>query len=390
MPDGVAVSSVSIPSQWLIEIFGAGGASTANIEVTPRSAMRCTAVRCAVQVIAEAMGQLPLDVYRRASDGTKSAVEDHSVAALFNVAANDWTAGPQFREQLTRDALLWGNGFGFINRMNGKPVELVRLDPETATSVQLDQTTGEPLYRVGGHFIPRADIIHIQAPSINGLSGESPVMLAREAIGLAMVMEQHAARLFSRGGRPSGVLEFPNRLGGDTVKRISESWHAAHAGENSGRTAILEEGGKFSPLALNSVDSQFLELRKFAIDEIARAFRVPPHMLMELGRATWANSEQMGAEFIALSLMRWIKAWEGEIGLKLFAPADRAHLRAEFDLDDFLRPDLAARATAYSQLIAARVLSPNEAREEENRAPYVGGERFENPNTAASGATPNA
>lgn len=131
---------------------------------------------------------------------------------------------------------------------------------------------------------------------------------------------------------------------------------------------------------MTSTDAQFLELWTLAIVEIARVFRVPPHMLFELGRATWGNAAEMGASFLRFTLDRWIKVWQGEIRLKLIAPEDRRTFYAEFLLDDLLRADLAARAEAYSKLIAARVLNPNEARARENLPPYDGGNAFLNPN----------
>jgi HK97 family phage portal protein len=384
-------ATLAYPDATLWELFGAIPAAS-GVSVTPANAMRCTAVRCAVQTIAEAIGQLPVHVYQRGEEGAKERAPEHPAYSLLHDVANEWTPAADFREQITRDALLWGNGFAFINRIDGRPVELLRLAPETVT-VERDGRTGEPLYKVsegGSHrYVDRADMLHLKAPSLDGLRGESPVMQAREAIGLALVMEQHAARLFGNGARPSGILKFPNKLGDETAKRIRDSWNAAHGGGgNSGRTAVLEDGGDFLALTFSSVDAQFLELWQHVITEISRIFRVPPHMLFELGRATWGNAEEMGASFVTFSLMRWIKAWQGEIRLKLIGQEDRSTFFAEFLVDDLLRADIGKRAEAYSKLIAARVLNPNEARAMENRPPYEGGDEFANPNTTAS--TPSA
>lgn len=376
------VRSLASPEEWLIDLFGAAPA-LAGVSVTPTTAMRCTAVRAAVEAISEAMGGLPLHVYQREGEARERAPE-HPAYRLLHDQANEWTTASLFREQITRDALLWGNGYGYINRANGEPRELIRLRPDAVT-VELDRVTSEPVYRlsqdIGTRAIDRRDIIHIAAPSIDGVSGASPVVQCREAIGLAIVMERHAARLFGRGGRPSGVLKFPQKLGAETAKRIKSSWQAAHAGENSGGTAVLEEGGEFQALTLTSVESQTLELWQHAILEICRVYRVPPHLVFELGRATWGNASEMGASFLRFTLDRWIKAWQGELRLKLIAPEDRDTYYVEFLTDDLLRTDLAARADAYGKLIAARILNPNEVRAMENRAPYEGGNTFLNPNT---------
>lgn len=318
------VRSLASPDEWLTDIFGATPAQS-GVSVTPATAMRCTAVRAAVEAISEAMGGLPMFVYQRDGDARERA-PDHPAYALLHDQANDWTPASLFREQLTRDALLHGNGYGFINRVDGQPRELIRLAPE-GVSVELDTITGEPRYRATSgnqqRFLDRRDVLHIAAPSIDGVKGASPVQQCREAIGLALIMERHAARLFGRGARPSGLLKFPGRLGAETAKRIKQSWQAAHAGENSGSTAILEENGEWQALTLNSVDAQFLELWQHATLEICRVFRVPPHLVFELGRATWGNASEMGASFLRFTLDRWIKVWQGEVRLKLITPEDR-------------------------------------------------------------------
>jgi HK97 family phage portal protein len=383
-------ATLANPDAWLLELFGASPAAS-GVAVSPANAMRCTPVRACVEAIAEAVGGLPLPIYERGQDDAREKAKDHPAYPLLNDAANDWTPAASIREQVTRDALLHGNGYAFINRLDGEPRELIRLDP-AAVQVERDALTSEPVYKLvtgTDRVIDRRDLIHIQAPSVDGVSGASPVTQCREAIGLALVMERHAAHLFGRGARPAGILRFPNRLGAEVAGRVKASWQSAHGGDNSGGTAVLEEGGDFTPLTLNSVDAQFLELWQHSVVEICRVFRVPPHLVFEMGRATWSNSAEMGATFLRFTLMRWLKAWEGEVRLKLIAAEDRARFYPEHLVDDLLRADLAARAEAYAKLITARVLNPNEARAMENRAPYPGGDLFANPNTTATPAAPS-
>jgi HK97 family phage portal protein len=350
--------------------------------------MQCAPVRCAVRAIAEAVGQLPFHIYRRNEDGSKERAPDHPAYALLHDRANAWTSAAKLREDTTQDALLHENGgFAYINRVDGKPVELLWLNAARMT-VATDAVTGEPIYKYDAgqgtaRIYSRNDILHIPSPSLNG---SGLVRDGREAIRLAMVMEQHAARLFGRGARPAGILKFPNKLGAEVAARIKAAWQSAHGGSNSGGTAVLEEGGDFTPLTMNSVDAQFLELRKFQIEEIARIFRVPPVFLMEYGRATWSNSEEMGRQFLTYSLLPWLKRWEGEIALKLFSEGERETYFAEFLTDDLLRADFDTRMDGYAKAISARILNPNEARSAENRPPYEGGDKFENPNTSAGAA----
>ena len=271
------------PAPWLLDLFGASPALS-GVTVSPTTAMRSPTVRACVEAISEAMGGLPVHVYQRDGDARERA-PDHPAYALLHDEANDWTPASLFREQLTRDALLWGNGFGFINRQDGQPRELIRIAP-TAITVELDRTTSEPTYRLSdgtsNRVLDRRDVIHIQAPSIDGVKGASPVLECKEAIGVNLTIEGHVARLFGRGARPSGVLSHPGRLGAEVGTRVKASWQATQGGGASGGTALLEEGMKFEPITLNSVDSQTLELWQHSILEICRVFRVPPHMVFEL------------------------------------------------------------------------------------------------------------
>lgn len=380
--------SLANPETWESELLGVWPV-IANINVGPGNAMRCAAVRRAVQAIAEPIGQLPLHIYRRDGDA-RIRDRDHPVAKAL-IDPNDWTSSSDFREQLQRDCLLHGNGYAFINRVGGSVRELIRLDPAKVT-VKTDAASGEPAYQVSGNparTYPARDVFHIKAPSIDGYVGRSIVSECREAIGMALILEEHGVRLFSSGARPSGVLETEKQIGDEGIKRLLKGWKAAHEGHgNSGKTAVLYDGTKWKAMALSSVDSQFLELRRYAVDEIARAFGVPPHLLFEMGRATWGNSAELGSNFVTFTLMRWVKAWQGEIRLKLFEPDERDSFYAEFLVDDLLKADIAARAEAYAKLIAAKVLNPNEARSRENLAPYEGGEVFSNPNTERGPSAP--
>ncbi|MGN6460085.1 MAG: phage portal protein, partial [Pseudolabrys sp.] len=269
-------STLADPAAWLIDLFGASPA-TSGVSVTPATAMRCAPVRCAVRSICETVGQLPLHVYRRNSDGSKERAPDHPAYSLLHDFANDWTPAALFRESLTQDALLDVGGFGFINRVDGRPVELHRLNPAGMT-VGADPVTGEPVYQYQSgkgqtRTFARQDILHIPSPA---MPGSSLIRDGQEAIGLAIIMETHAAKLFGRGARPSGILKFQNKLDAETAKRIKASWEAAHSGSNSGGTAVLEQGGDFESLTMLSTDAQFLELRKHSIEDVARIFRVPP------------------------------------------------------------------------------------------------------------------
>ncbi|MBJ2154081.1 phage portal protein [Paracoccus sp. IB05] len=372
----------------LLALFGVVPAAS-GISITPASAMRCAPVRAAVEAISEALGCLPLHLYERGQNGARDCAEDHPAAELLSGDANEWTSAGGLREQLTRDALLHGNGFAAIVwDGTGTPRELHRLDP-AAVQIERDQTSGEPIYRLttgktANRILDRRDVLHIAAPSVDGIRGASPVQDCKEAIALALALERYAANLFGNGGRPSGILSFPNKLTDDSAKRMKGSWQAATAGANAGATAVLEEGGSFTPLAFSSVDAQCHEMRQFAVAEIARIFRVPPVSLMDYSRQTWSNAETGGQQFLTHTLDRWLRVWTEEIRLKLIDRADRARIYAEFLTDALLRSDFATRATAYGQYRSMGAMTANEVRKGLNLPPLPGGDDLSNPYTSTS------
>lgn len=363
--------------------------SIAGPAVTPQTAMRSTPVSCAVQLISKSVGTLPVKLFRRDGKGGKVAATDHPAHKILHGEANPWTSSEGLRQQLTADALLHGNGYAYANRVNGQVREFIRLDP---TTVQVKTSaTGEPIYLSGTGREQRQlafrDVLHIPAFSLDGLVGTSPIYLAREAIGLSLTYEQHAARLFGRGGRPSGVLSFPNKLGEDVAKRVSTSWHAAHSGEQSGKTAVLEDGGQFQPLQFSSVDAQFIESRRLQIEEIARAFNVPATMLFELSKGTLANTEQMGQTFLTYTLRSWLSAWVWAYTRVLLEPgAERDELLIEFVTDDLLTVEFAARAAAYQQYRSMGAMTANEVRAGLNLPARLDGDDLHSPYTSGKTA----
>jgi len=385
------------PWDWMLGLTGPS--SIAGPEVSQATAIEVPAVRNALELISGLLGTLPLNLYRPAPNGGTEIVSDHPALSLIRDDFNPWTGACEGRTALTLDSLLCGSGFGLIVRdLDGNPREIHRLPPPNVVTT-VDPFTMEPKYTCnigqgGTGEYSWQDIIQIRptvrmdALATAGFqTGLSPIKTGRQAIGLALAMEHHAARLMASGGRPAGILSFPGKLGAEVAKRIKASWSAATSGRASGGTAVLEEAGSFTPLAFSSVDQQFLELRQFQILEIARLFGIPPMFLQELGRATFANFEQSSREFTKFTLLPWCRTWEAALRRTLLTDADRkAGLTFGYDLDGLLEGDLAARSSAYSVMIASRILNPNEARAKEGMAAYKGGDEFSNPNTTATPA----
>lgn len=371
--------SLAAPDADLLARFGAAAPTASGVHVGPGSALTVPAVSCAIRALSEACATLDVKVMRREGTG-EVEVADHPAARLLRDAANDWTDGFTFIRDLVAQALIYdAGGLAWVNRVGGRPVEVIHYAPGNLTVEYDPAGTGEPTYRLQGVPLRSADVIHLKSPF-----GRAPLNLARESVGLALTLDAHAARLFGNGARPSGVLTVKGKTTPEAVRRIKESWQLAHGGSNSGRTAVIEGDAEYAPLTMTSVDAQFLELTRFQVLQIARAFRVPVTMLQDLERATWSNMEQAGREFLVYSLEPWLRALEGCLRRALFTADEFPTHRIVFDRDDLTRADIGDRASAYSSLIAARVLNPNEARAWECLPPYAGGDTFANPHTSTT------
>lgn len=370
-------SQLTTPEAWLQELFGAVPAA-AGVSVSASAALKVPAVQSAVRVISESAASLRAKVVK-IEGGRETPAPDHPVQKLIDGDVNDWTDWFGF----VRDLVSMANchdqgGIAWINRTASGIAEIIVFDAGVISTDRKD--TGETVFSMTSRTLDPADVIHLR-----GAFTSSPLTLAREAIGTAIIMERHQSKFFANGARPSGVLETPKAIGDEGVKRLLSAWKLAQQGaDNAGKTPLLWDGTTYRPLTMNSTDAQFLELRKFVIIEIARAFRVPPSMLFELDRATWSNGEQQGKEFLTYSLEPWLQALEGALRRALFSKEERAGYRIVFERDDLTRADIGARATAYSSLIASRVLNPNEAREWEDLPPYPEGDTFANPNTGSN------
>ncbi|MGE3875948.1 MAG: phage portal protein [Parvibaculaceae bacterium] len=380
-----ALSKKSQPVTGWEALVDYGRETAAGILVSPDMALRCTAVYAGVRVRCETLGSLPLHLYERLPDGGKKRADAHPLYRLLHDRPNPWTSSAELVMQLEKDGITHGAGYALANRSGDKIVELIRLQPGSVAK-EIDEATLEPRYRV----TVKGNLQRVYAwqdiLEVPGLDGLSAVKQANEAIGLCIAMERHAARLFGQGGRPSGVLKVKQALSQAAYDRLKASWDNAHAGVNSGKTAILESEADFSPLTFNSVDLQFQELRAFQVVEIARALAVPPNLLFDFSRATWSNSEQMAQSYVTFCILPRMRVWCGAIS-RLMSAEEQKKYFPEFMIDELVKADIAARFEAYSKAIASRVLNPNEVRSKENLPPYEGGDEFVNPNISP-GAEP--
>lgn len=359
--------------------------SASGVSVTAESAMSCAPVNAAVTLVAGSVGLLPCKTYRTTSAG-KEAAPDHPAAVLAHREANDWQSAGKLRELVTTDAMLHGDGFAFVNKVAGKPVETLYLPRSKVVVEYLD--SGEPRYKIGSKRYKPDTVLHLQAPSLDGKCGFGLLRAGRDAIGLAILLERTSARLFRNNSRPGGLLSVKGSLKPTAAKHIMEMWNATNGGDNVGSVAIVDNDASYTSSAFTSVDSQQIEQRNFAIAEIARLTRVPVTMLQELSNGTFANSEQQALQFLQ-GLLLWLKSWTDAYRRCLLAADERGEYSFEFVVDDLLRADTATRAEAYAKFRSMGVMTSNEVRRLENLPALPGGDKLDNPYTSTGQQTAN-
>ena len=351
------------------------GGSTSGKTVTERSAMQMTAVYSCVRILAEAIAGLPLHVYRYNIDGGKEKAIDHSLYLILHDEPNPEMSSFVFRETLMTHLLLWGNAYAQIIR-NSKG-EVVALYPLMPNKMSVDRDENGQLYyqylrsidEVGGKsetvILKPADVLHIPGLGFDGLVGYSPIAMAKNAIGLAIATEEYGAKFFANGAAPSGVLEHPGTI--KDPQRVREAWQSQFGGsQNSGKIAVLEEGMKYTPISISPEQAQFLETRKFQINEIARIFRVPPHMVGDLEKSSFSNIEQQSLEFVKYTLDPWVIRWEQSIMRTLLTPEEKKSYFVKFNLEGLLRGDYQSRMNGYATARQNGWMSANDIRELEN------------------------
>ena len=352
------------------------GGSTAGKNVNERSAMQMTAVYACVRILSEAIAGLPLHMYRYKDEGGKEKALDHSLYQLLHDEPNPEMTSFVFRETLMTHLLLWGNAYAQIIR-NGKG-EVIALYPLMPNRMSVNRDKNGMLYyqyqksnddaptmEGSSVILSPSEVLHVPGLGFDGLVGYSPIAMAKNAIGLSMAAEEYGAKFYANGAAPSGVLEHPGVL--KDPAKVRDSWNAAFGGSsNSHKVAVLEEGLKYTPISISPNEAQFLETRKFQIDEIARIFRVPPHMVGDLEKSSFSNIEQQSLEFVKYTLDPWVVRWEQSLSRALLSETEKKSYFFKFNLEGLLRGDYQSRMQGYSIGIQNGFMCPNDARELEN------------------------
>ena len=356
--------------------FFFGGTSAGKL-VTERSAMQMTAVYSCVRILAEAIAGLPLHLYRYNGDGGKEKAIDHPLYRILHDEPNPEMSSFVFRETLMTHLLLYGNAYAQVIR-NGKG-EVIALYPLMPNKMSVDRNPEDGrLYYTYNRSSEEAptmpnstvvlqahDVLHIPGLGFDGLVGYSPIAMAKNAIGMAIACEEYGAKFFANGAAPGGVLEHPGTI--KDPQRVRESWQSTFGGSgNANKIAVLEEGMKYTPIGISPEQAQFLETRKFQINEIARIFRVPPHMVGDLEKSSFSNIEQQSLEFVKYTLDPWVVRWEQSIMRMLLSPEEKKRYFVKFNVEGLLRGDYASRMNGYATARQNGWMSANDIRELEN------------------------
>jgi HK97 family phage portal protein len=370
------------PPGWVDDTYG--WENDAGVLINQRNALEINAVYACTRVLAESVASLPLILYRRIGDRNKARAMDHSLYSLLHDLPNPEITSFEMRETLMGHLCTWGNAYAEIEwSAGGEVLALWPLRPDRIEAIE--RVNGEIYYtyrlpdKLGTppKILHTSRVMHVRGMGFDGQIGYSPIRMQRNTLGLARATEGFGARFFQNDARPGGILEHPAKLSDEAHKRLRDSWEKRHQGmERSHRLSILEEGMKYHEIGLPPEDAQFLETRKFQTNEIARMYRMPPHMIQDLDRATFNNIEHLSISFVVNTLRPWLVRWEQAIARDLLLPSERDALFAEHLVSGLLRGDIQSRYEAYAQGRQNGWLSANDIRSMENMNPIEGGDTY--------------
>lgn len=334
-----------------------------GVKVDEQTSIGLTAVWASVRLLSETIASLPLNVYKTEKDGSKYVDNANPINRLISTSPSPNITSYTWRETMMNNLLLWGNAYCYIHRNGGgKAIGLEILSPSKIEPF-IGENDGLIYYKKGGDVCSSHEILHIVGFSFDGLVGKSPIKACADAVGIGLASQEFGSNFFGQGANLSGVLEHPGRLTEEAANRLRESWNSRFAGvHNSHQTAILEEGVKFSSIGMPLADAQFIETRRFSVEEIARMFRIPPHMIGDLSRSSFNNIEQMSMDFTRYSLRPYLVNLEMELNKKLLTEKEQINSYCKFNTNELLRADANSRADYYRKLFEVGALSPNQIR----------------------------
>ncbi len=346
----------------------------ANVFDTDK-ALTLTAVWCAIRLLAESVSSLPISVYTKQANGDKLEDLKSPIYNLVKYKPNYYQNKITFFEFIMLSICTEGNSYVQIVRNNsGTPTQLICLDPSNVTVVV---NNNELFYQVdGGAVLDSSDVLHFKTITDDGVTGLSPIDQCAKALNWGVSLEEFGSTFFSNGAKPSSILQTDRALSDTALQRLKSSFNNNYAKlKNSNSTIVLEEGLTFKPISISPEQAQFLSSRQFSIEEVARIFNVPPHMLKDLSKSSFNNIEMQSQEFVTYTLMPYITRIEQEMNLKLFRTNELGKTFVEFNVNGLLRGDVKSRTEAYKTAITNGYMSINEVRQKENMNSIDGGDK---------------
>jgi HK97 family phage portal protein len=357
--------------------YGGGGRNPSGVKVDAETALRSTVVLACIRVLSTSVAGLPLHLYRRLAGGGKEVAREHPLYRLLHSQPNSWQTSFEWREQLMLHLLSHSEAYSEKVYASGQLSELVPLHPSRMKPERIENGRLRYKYREdsGGTTTYAQDaILVVRGMSDDGVNGMSMIELSRDAIGLARACEIHGATFFGNGARPGVILTTDQVLSPEAAESTRNQWERVHGGgpQRAHRAAVLQGGLKVNELGGNNQESQFLEARRFQVEEICRIYGVPPHLVGDLSRSSFSNIEQQSLDFLTNGLSPWLRRIESAVTRDLLDGDDEYF--AEFDTRGVLRADAAGRASFYQSLWNMGVVSVNELRSWENMNPVDGGD----------------
>jgi len=336
-----------------------------GVTVTEDTALTYSAVWACVGVIAETIASLPWHVYRKTTDG-REAMDSGLHWLLNNQPCPEMTAA-SFREAILAHALMWGNGYAEIERdMAGRVTALWLLTPDRVeVKREEDGTLYYELRDADGRkrkLAPSA-VFHIHGMGFDGLVGYSPVRMAARSIGLGIAQDTFGQAFYGNGTTFGGMVEVPGTMSPQNITDMENHLNGKHGGPDKAfRVRVMAAGMKYTNTSMPMTDAQFLESRKFSVNEIARWFRVPPHKIADLERSTNNNIEHQGIEFVSSTLLPWLNRLEQEANTKLIGYRAQGSVYTKLNVNALMRADSKSRAEFYRTMTQIGAMSINEVR----------------------------
>lgn len=355
------------------------GRTTSGKNVNEMTALQTTAVYACVRILAEAIASLPIHVYKHTDEGKEQDV-NHQLYYLLHDEPNPDMTSFVFRETLMSHLLIWGNAYAQIIRDGrGQVLALYPLLPDRMNVKRDDKgelyyvyqrsEEDNPNFKDKGNIIlKKSEVLHVPGLGFDGLIGYSPIAMAKNAVGMTLATEEYGASFFANGANPGGVLEHPGIL--KDPSKVRDSWNQVYQGtNNSHKVAVLEEGMSYKTIGIPPNEAQFLETRKFQINEIARLYRIPPHMVGDLEKSSFSNIEQQSLEFVKYTLDPWVVRFEQAFQKALLLPDEKKTYFIKFNVDGLLRGDYQSRMNGYAIGRQNGWLSTNDIRRLEDMNP---------------------